>query len=81
MKVDRAFVTPLQADGEGSPVATAVIHMARALGLIASAEGVEDAEQLDGLRALGCDLAQGFLFAKPLPPDEITALLATQPRW
>ena len=74
-------MTPLHADGEGSPVATAVMHMARALGLIASAEGVEDADQLAGLRSLGCDWAQGFLFAKPLPPDEITALLAAQPTW
>ena len=81
VKVDRAFVTPLQADGEGSPVATAVIHMARALGLIAAAEGVEDADQLAGLRALGCDWAQGFLFAQPLPPDEIATLLTARPRW
>ena len=70
VKVDHAFVTPLQADGEGCPVATAVIHVAHALGLIASAEGVEDADQLAGLRSLGCDWAQGFLFAKPLPPDD-----------
>ena len=81
VKVDRAFVTPLHADGEGSPVATAVIHMARALGLIASAEGVEETEQLAGLRSLGCDWAQGFLFAQPLPPDEITALLGASPTW
>ena len=81
VKVDRAFVTPLQADGQGSPVATAVVHMARALGLIASAEGVEDTVQLAGLRSLGCDWAQGFLFAKPLPPDEVAALLASQPSW
>ncbi len=81
VKVDRAFVTPLHSDGEGSPVAAAVVHMARALGLIASAEGVEDADQLAGLRSLGCDWAQGFWFAEALPPDEITALLGSQPTW
>ncbi len=55
--------------------------MARALGLIAAAEGVEDADQLAGLRALGCDWAQGFLFAEPLPPDEVATLLASAPEW
>jgi diguanylate cyclase (GGDEF)-like protein/PAS domain S-box-containing protein len=81
VKVDRAFVTPLTADGEGSPVATAVMHMARALGLIASAEGVEDEHQLAGLRSLGCDWAQGFLFAEALPADQMAELLASRPHW
>jgi diguanylate cyclase (GGDEF)-like protein/PAS domain S-box-containing protein len=81
VKVDRAFVSTLRADGEGSAVASAVMHIARALGLIASAEGVEDADQLAGLRALGCDRAQGFWFAKPLPPDEVATLLRQQPVW
>jgi EAL domain-containing protein (putative c-di-GMP-specific phosphodiesterase class I) len=81
VKVDRAFVSGLRADGEGSAVATAVVHMARALGLIAAAEGVEDERQLAGLRSLGCDWAQGFLFAAALPADEITELLRAAPRW
>jgi FolB domain-containing protein len=81
VKVDRAFVSTLQANGDGSAVATAVMHMAHALGLIAAAEGVEAAGQLAGLRALGCDWAQGFLFAEPLPSDEFGELLARAPRW
>jgi diguanylate cyclase (GGDEF)-like protein/PAS domain S-box-containing protein len=81
VKIDRAFVEPLRANGEGSAVATAVLHMARALGLTASAEGVEHADQLAGLRAVGCDFAQGFLFSRAVPADEITALLEDQPRW
>jgi EAL domain-containing protein (putative c-di-GMP-specific phosphodiesterase class I) len=81
VKIDRTFVEPLRANGEGSVVATAVLHMARALGLATSAEGVEHPDQLAGLRAIGCDLAQGFLFSQAVPADEITAMLATQPHW
>lgn len=81
VKVDRSFVTSLQENGEGSAIAAAVVHMARALGLITAAEGVEEPAQLVGLRALGCDWAQGFLFARALPADDITALLAARPTW
>jgi EAL domain-containing protein (putative c-di-GMP-specific phosphodiesterase class I) len=81
IKIDRSFVTPLQADGTGSPVAVAMLHMARAFDLTTCAEGVETAEQFAGLRALGCDLAQGFLMARPLPPDEFATLVHTDPRW
>lgn len=81
VKVDRAFVSPLDADGEGSAVATAVVHMARALGLIAVAEGVEHERQLAGLRTLGCDWAQGFLFAEARPADQLAELLAAGRRW
>jgi diguanylate cyclase (GGDEF)-like protein/PAS domain S-box-containing protein len=81
VKVDRQFVVPLDADGNGSAVATAVMHMARALGLATVAEGVEEPHQLAGVRALGCDQAQGFFFAEALPAPELNALLASNPRW
>ncbi len=81
VKVDRSFVTPLAADGHGSPVATAVIHMARALGLTCVAEGVEEPDQLAGLRALGCDIAQGYWFARPVPADALYQLLVDDPTW
>jgi EAL domain-containing protein (putative c-di-GMP-specific phosphodiesterase class I) len=76
VKIDRAFVTELQADGTGSPVAAAIMQMAGTLGIITAAEGVETEEQLAGLRVLGCDWAQGFLFSRPVPGEEITALLS-----
>jgi diguanylate cyclase (GGDEF)-like protein/PAS domain S-box-containing protein len=81
VKVDRQFVVPLDADGSGSALATAVMHMARALGLATVAEGVEEPHQLAGVRALGCDQAQGFFFAEALPAPELNALLASNPRW
>jgi diguanylate cyclase (GGDEF)-like protein/PAS domain S-box-containing protein len=75
IKIDRSFVRMLDAEGNGSPVATAMTHMARAFELGIIAEGVEEQRQLDGLQALGCDVLQGFLFAEPLPPDDLEALL------
>ena len=81
VKVDRTFVTNLGPTGEGSPVATAIMNMAHALGLAAAAEGVESDDQLAGLRALGCDLAQGFRFAHPGDAAATTELLRLAPRW
>jgi diguanylate cyclase (GGDEF)-like protein len=57
------------------PVVGAMVEFAHALGLRVMAEGVETVAQADELRALGCDSAQGFLFARPLPEDEIGTLL------
>ncbi len=81
VKIDRSFVSNLQADGDGSPVATAVMHMAHALGLLAAAEGVEEEQQLAGLRVLDCDIAQGFLFAKGVPARDFEELLRSNARW
>ncbi len=81
VKIDRSFVSNLQANGDGSPVATAVMHMAHALGLLAAAEGVEEAQQLAGLRQLGCDIAQGFLFEKGVPARKFAELLRSYTPW
>lgn len=78
LKVDRTFITPLGANGEGSPVATAVVHLARALGLKTAAEGIEHPWQLEGVKALGCDIAQGFLFAKALPADDLARFIVIE---
>jgi EAL domain-containing protein (putative c-di-GMP-specific phosphodiesterase class I) len=58
-------------------LASGVISLAHALGLRVIAEGVETDEQLEQLREMGCDLAQGFYFAKPLSGEEAAALLET----
>jgi diguanylate cyclase (GGDEF)-like protein/PAS domain S-box-containing protein len=74
LKIDRSFV----ADMDGSPDATALIHtlveLGRTLGLITLAEGIEDASQLEGLRNERCDSGQGFIFSKPVSPEEIELL-------
>ncbi len=70
LKVDRTFVDGLGREPEDSAICTAVVSLAHALGLRAVAEGVETPEQLAELRTLGCELAQGYLFGKPVPPEE-----------
>src|SRR5207248_9466083 len=67
LKVDRSFVQGLGRDAEDSSIVAAVVNLAHGLGLSAVAEGVETSEQSRQLRLIGCDLAQGFLFAKPEP--------------
>lgn len=81
VKIDRSFVTPLDASGRRSPVATAMVHMAKAFDLVVTAEGVEDEEQMQGVRALGCDTVQGYLFSRPLPAEEFEQLLSGPPPW
>ncbi|HWH93441.1 MAG TPA: EAL domain-containing protein [Baekduia sp.] len=73
LKVDRSFVADI--DGRGGPIVDAIVRLARAFALPVVAEGVETTDQLAALRALGCELAQGFLFARPLPADEVTSLV------
>jgi Amt family ammonium transporter len=76
LKLDRSFVAPLAHSGGERNIATAVVEMAHALDMKIVAEGVEDEEQLQVLDDLGCDLAQGYLFARPMPAVEMTDLLA-----
>ncbi len=76
LKIDRSFVRGLGRDAADRAIVRGVIDMAHALGLRVVAEGIEDREHLVELRALGCDLAQGYHFARPLPAEAITALLA-----
>ncbi|HSV52609.1 MAG TPA: EAL domain-containing protein [Burkholderiaceae bacterium] len=75
LKIDRAFVLDLDKGQEGAAIAGAVIDMAKNLHLKVIAEGVETVHQRDFLRDHGCDEVQGFLYARPLPLEEMTALL------
>lgn len=81
LKVDRSFVSGLGQDESDSAIVAAVINLAHTLGLEAVAEGVETADQLLGLRQLGCDLAQGFYMARPMPDEQLLNLLAENPSW
>src|SRR2546421_11083610 len=67
VKVDRSFVSRLGTDPQASAIVAAVVGLAHSLGLVAIAEGVETPAQLRLLQAMGCDQAQGFLFARPEP--------------
>lgn len=77
MKIDRYFISALgnsDVSGRGA-IPHAMIAVARTLGLQAVAEGIETAEQLEALRALGCDEGQGRYFSPPLPPEKFAELL------
>ena len=67
IKIDRSFVAGLGSDHGDTEVVRAVISLAQALDLTTVAEGVERPDQAAALLALGCDLAQGYLFSKPVP--------------
>ena len=75
LKIDRAFVTEITGSARGSSIAEMVIQLGRNLGLTVIAEGVEDERQAQILHALGCPLAQGFLFARPMKADALEAWL------
>ncbi len=77
IKVDRSFIHGVEHDPKDAAITANLANLAHALGLQAIAEGVESDEQLASVRELGCDLAQGFLFARPMPTDAMTRLLAS----
>jgi diguanylate cyclase (GGDEF)-like protein len=80
LKIDRSFVSGLGQDSEDHAIVSAVLSMGRALGVEVVAEGVETDDQAKHLRSLGCDLAQGFLFARPLSPRGVVEFLGAAPR-
>jgi EAL domain-containing protein (putative c-di-GMP-specific phosphodiesterase class I) len=75
LKVDRAFTTQLGDGKDGKIFFTAIVSMAKALGMSVIAEGVETAEQLHILQGLDCDEVQGYLISRPLPAEEVPALI------
>jgi EAL domain-containing protein (putative c-di-GMP-specific phosphodiesterase class I) len=81
LKIDRSFVKGNGRDVEDSAIVRAVITVAKSLGLSVTAEGIETADQLDQLRALGCDHGQGYFFAKPMTSDRVPALLVATSPW
>lgn len=72
LKIDRTFVDAVGNHDEDPVLARAIIALGRTLRIETVAEGIERAEQRDGLRALGCTLGQGFFFAKPMPAADFT---------
>jgi EAL domain-containing protein (putative c-di-GMP-specific phosphodiesterase class I) len=79
LKLDRAFVKDIGNRDGSEELVLAILGMASSLGKTVVAEGVENEEQRDFLARHGCDSAQGFLWSKPLPPDEFKALCSGWP--
>jgi EAL domain-containing protein (putative c-di-GMP-specific phosphodiesterase class I) len=80
VKIDRSFVTGLPDDRFDRAIVEAMIRMAHDLDLEVTAEGVESREQAAFLASRGCDLLQGYLFARPMPADEIAVRLEHRAR-
>jgi EAL domain-containing protein (putative c-di-GMP-specific phosphodiesterase class I) len=76
LKLDRSFVAGLGEDADDTAVVAAAIAMGKALNMTVVAEGVETREQARRLESMGCNLAQGFLFARPMTADALRRLLA-----
>ena len=75
IKVDRSFVQGVDQETKDAAITANLVTLAHALGVLAIAEGIESDSQLASLRNLGCDLAQGYLFARPLPADDVRTVL------
>jgi EAL domain-containing protein (putative c-di-GMP-specific phosphodiesterase class I) len=75
IKIDRSFVALATEHGYDSTVVEALLMIGRTLELTVVAEGVETEEQLEYVRARGCDLAQGFLLARPMPIEDAEAYI------
>ncbi len=78
LKIDRSFVAEIVNDQTGQLIAENIVKLAHALELKIVAEGVETVEQLNLIRAMGCDELQGYIFSRPLPDSDINQLLETQ---
>lgn len=78
LKIDQSFIRDITSNAAHRTIAETMILMAHKLGLKAIAEGVETQEQLDLLKAAGCDYAQGFLFSPALPAEQFEKLLLRQ---
>jgi diguanylate cyclase (GGDEF)-like protein/PAS domain S-box-containing protein len=77
LKIDQSFIRQITATPDDTAIVTAVISMGRSLNLRVVAEGVETKEELAFLQSHHCDEAQGYLFGRPLPPEEFSRLLET----
>ncbi|MDP1730911.1 MAG: EAL domain-containing protein [Devosia sp.] len=79
-KIDRQFLTAIATSQTQRRLVRSLIDIGKSLGIIVVAEGVETMEQAHILRELGCDIVQGYAFARPMPADALEALLRTE-RW
>ncbi|MFK8024963.1 MAG: EAL domain-containing protein [Ilumatobacter sp.] len=78
LKIDQSFIAPIVDESSDTTVIDALVTVGQALGLSIVAEGIETGQQLRHLTALGCDRAQGFLMARPMPIDDATPVIGQE---
>lgn len=76
LKIDQVFVRDIGQDGRDDAIVTSIVQLAHSLGFKTIAEGVETKAQYESLRRMGCDEIQGYYFARPMPAEDVTGLLA-----
>ncbi|MGL5077659.1 MAG: EAL domain-containing protein, partial [Waterburya sp.] len=81
LKIDRSFVSLINAEGSNCEIVKTIITLAHSLGMQAIAEGVETPHQVTHLSNLGCEAAQGYFFAKPLNRPLAESLIVNNPQW
>ncbi len=83
LKIDRSFVALMETEGEGENIGIVqtIITLAHVLKLGVIAEGVETAQQVKQLRILGCELAQGYYFLRPVPAEQVIEFIESDPYW
>ncbi len=81
IKIDQSFVRDMTSDPNDATLCEAIVVMAHKLRMKVVAEGVETPDQLDLLDAMGCDYAQGYLFSKPVPAEDLEKLVLSGKRW
>lgn len=81
VKIDRSFITDIESNTANHRIVEIITMLGKTLGLTVVAEGIEHQVQTEILRDLGCQMGQGFLFSKPVPPDEARRLIALGDNW
>jgi len=81
LKIDQSFIRGITSNTEDDTIVSAVINLSHTLNLRVIAEGVETLAHLEKLEEKGCDEAQGYLFSKPVPPDELQETFPADGLW
>lgn len=81
LKIDREFVNNMESSDNSARIVGSIAQLAHSLNMSIVAEGIEKSEQIVALKGLGCHFGQGYLMSKPLPADDVAALIETNPSW
>ncbi|MCK5649111.1 MAG: EAL domain-containing protein [Gammaproteobacteria bacterium] len=75
LKIDRSFISTIQSEGDKNSIITAIVAMAKEMGMNIVAEGVENKSQIDYIKAIGCPTVQGYWYGHPMPTDEMQMIV------